>query len=808
MKQFTLYIVAAILGMFNIQPASAQQTQDALYIYRNDGGFMGFFYNDIDHIEYSKIDTLGVEQSDYVVQEIYALDTLFRIPINAIDSIAFVTPETKYKSDVAHITSSDLWNYVTSQDGLTLHLASNTPNGILPKKGDKLVTVDQTEILPAGFVGQVTEVTNTGSDITINCEAVSLLDIFEQFTSKVRSEASSNENVRTRGDEEFKDHVKLPDISGSITLTDEYGFTKDWSIGTTASIGYTIKNEFDITAFLQVGLFTGLQFGSIVRGVHDIGLNYSVGGSLNYSHDITLLEGFVPSPLGPLLYLDYHAGLTFGGSGSIVLTGTAGLKLKSYSLIQFNSQRDGYQQIAFKLYDSDPSINIAKLSGIISLNAGGYGEVDITSLCKDLDKAGARMETGIKFDLSADFKWADAVAGGQQFVTSTSFYDALNRDGSVNFGTYWKGQLIAEVLKRKSTISLDQTFGKGWEGALVPNITKLNAKIDYPDTKSPQSVLTTKVSLKDREVLIASPVGVVVKDKKGNDVMDGWYNREYWKKTFSDYTVEMKGLEGGQTYKVYPKVKLFGFEMVASPFQEIKVDPVMNFYDDGNKFNTVKFDKEKNQMEFQLIRNFSQPDKTLRIKTRYQTDGGDHMWLDLTNTEWDNNGKNGIYKDYYKLTLEENEWDFTRHAEIDVILENKENEFEVTRTLYIEQKGIETIPINANMKFLGTWYYDGSLGSKKYYIEYYFGSSGTYKCNYDTPDKKYTDNGTFTVNSYEEGEDPLMTASVNIKYNRSDKTSNEYTTTLKLYQEKYTDKDGQQKMRDVLQIGNNRYYRK
>ena len=184
------------------------------------------------------------------------------------------------------------------------------------------------------------------------------------------------------------------------------------------------------------------------------------------------------------------------------------------------------------------------------------------------------------------------------------------------------------------------------------------------------------------------------------------------------------------------------------------------------------------------------------------------MWLDLTNTEWDNNGKNGIYKDYYKLTLEENEWDFTRHAEIDVILENKENEFEVKRTLYIEQKGIETIPINANMKFLGTWYYDGSSGNKRYYIEYYFGSGGTYKCDYDTPDKKYTDNGTFTVNSYEEGEDPLMTASVNIKYKRSDKTSNEYTTTLKLYQEKYTDKDGKQKMRDVLQIGFNRYYRK
>ena len=744
MKQFTLYIVAAILGMLNIQPASAQQTQDALYIYRNDGGFMGFFYNDIDHIEYSKIDTLGVEQSDYVVQEIYALDTLFRIPINAIDSIAFVTPETKYKSDVAHITSSDLWNYVTSQDGLTLHLASNTPNGILPKKGDKLVTVDQTEILPAGFVGQVTEVTNTGSDITINCEAVSLLDIFEQFTSKVRSKASSNENVRTRGAEEFKDHVKLPDISGSITLTDEYGFTKDWSIGTTASIGYTIKNEFDITAFLQVGLFTGLQFGSIVRGVHDIGLNYSVGGSLNYSHDIPLLEGFVPSPLGPLLYLDYHAGLTFGGSGSIVLTGTAGLKLKSYSLIQFNSQRDGYQQIAFKLYDSDPSINIAKLSGIISLNAGGYGEVDITSLCKDLDKAGARMETGIKFDLSADFKWADAVAGGQQFVTSTSFYDALNRDGSVNFGTYWKGQLIAEVLKRKSTISLDQTFGKGWEGALVPNITKLNAKIDYPDTKSPQSVLTTKVSLKDRDVLIASPVGVVVKDKKGNDVMDGWHNREYWKKTFSDYTVEMKGLEGGQTYKVYPKVKLFGFEMVASPFQEIKVDPDMNFYEDDSKYNSIAFDHEAFSMNMFLKRNFNQPNQTYKVKTRYETiEGDNNQWVDLKNVIWDKSGQNGLYEDTYMISLAENTWNIDRHAEIELIYKNEENDFEVTRTIYVTQEKRE----EENQLF-GVWQ-KVALGAPQ---KYYFNSDYTFKLTKTNEQGKedVLEKGTYEIVSYKE----------------------------------------------------------
>ena len=82
MKRY-ISIIVAVLAMFSALPVSAQQTQDALYIYRNDGGFNGFFFADIDRIEYSKIDTLGVEQADYVVQEVYALDSVFRIPISA-----------------------------------------------------------------------------------------------------------------------------------------------------------------------------------------------------------------------------------------------------------------------------------------------------------------------------------------------------------------------------------------------------------------------------------------------------------------------------------------------------------------------------------------------------------------------------------------------------------------------------------------------------------------------------------------------------------------------------------------------------
>ena len=65
-----LYMLTLLLSVVGIQPAEAQESavQDALYIYRNDGGFHGFFYGDIERFEYSRIDTLGVEHEDYVVQ--------------------------------------------------------------------------------------------------------------------------------------------------------------------------------------------------------------------------------------------------------------------------------------------------------------------------------------------------------------------------------------------------------------------------------------------------------------------------------------------------------------------------------------------------------------------------------------------------------------------------------------------------------------------------------------------------------------------------------------------------------------------
>ena len=89
-----IVMLLAIFG-FQLSVVNSVKAQDAFYIYQNDGHFDGFFYDQVESINYSKIDTLGRECLDYVVQEIVTADSTYRIMLSAIDSVSFVQPEIK-----------------------------------------------------------------------------------------------------------------------------------------------------------------------------------------------------------------------------------------------------------------------------------------------------------------------------------------------------------------------------------------------------------------------------------------------------------------------------------------------------------------------------------------------------------------------------------------------------------------------------------------------------------------------------------------------------------------------------------------
>ena len=56
--------------VFMLIAGQTMWAQEAFYIYRNDGDFNGFFYDDVKSMRLSKIDLDLTERDEYVVQEI------------------------------------------------------------------------------------------------------------------------------------------------------------------------------------------------------------------------------------------------------------------------------------------------------------------------------------------------------------------------------------------------------------------------------------------------------------------------------------------------------------------------------------------------------------------------------------------------------------------------------------------------------------------------------------------------------------------------------------------------------------------
>ena len=76
---------------------SGIEAQENIYIYRNDGMFHAFSKNEVDSIEYSKYDENGVLGDEWKMQLVYTADSIYSIPLTAIDSVSFYAPQTNFK---------------------------------------------------------------------------------------------------------------------------------------------------------------------------------------------------------------------------------------------------------------------------------------------------------------------------------------------------------------------------------------------------------------------------------------------------------------------------------------------------------------------------------------------------------------------------------------------------------------------------------------------------------------------------------------------------------------------------------------
>jgi len=234
------------------------KAQEAFYIYRNDGDFNGFFYDEVIEMRQSKIGVDSIEYDRWVTQEVVLADTIYRIPLAAIDSIGFQQPEIKFNPRVKFMEQEGLCPYVdyASEFGVTF---VNLPAHLKPQIGDVLIGLPTDEIAQEkydeGSFSCIVDDLYTDGDVTyVSGHAIEQLsDVFEQYITVEQIGVTKDGQVVRRiagcTPEGFP-RAKIKQVSGDseLKLIDfESTFTRSWNptdnsaIELSAQIGLVVK---------------------------------------------------------------------------------------------------------------------------------------------------------------------------------------------------------------------------------------------------------------------------------------------------------------------------------------------------------------------------------------------------------------------------------------------------------------------------------------------------------------------------------------------------------------------------------------
>ena len=340
MKNLSRYLTSLMLIAMAYANA---QAQEAFYIYQNDGHFNGFFYDEVQKISYSKLDTLGFEHEDFVSQEIITADSTYRIMLTAIDSVGFQQPAIVYnkrlhRNDYRDLKKTDpslyekeyeFWYYISSGDknNYTWRFSTSMPEQIRPKVGDVFASFDQ----KYGFAQKVKSVTVVDEETieVLTQDIDDITDIFQQLITVEEYGLDAEGNtVRRRmagrpdltigeapkkAEGEWEGDVFNFSLNGYVPLYDKDDLTI--SIYPSLEGKLHVKTAWNLSWFgdKYIGVSTQLEFG--------LGLGFKVDGKIKDFFPTGIGKfGSIPVPaacplfiinLSPDAFLRGDAHLTF-----------------------------------------------------------------------------------------------------------------------------------------------------------------------------------------------------------------------------------------------------------------------------------------------------------------------------------------------------------------------------------------------------------------------------------------------------------------------------------------------------------------
>lgn len=572
-------------------PVSSQQAAgEAFYVYRNDNDFNAFFRDEVEKLEYSNYDADGNLHDEVVSQLVNTADSVYNIPLTAIDSVGFVTPETKYKPGVINLQDG-LQEYVARVNDNTITLMSYVPSDMLPHIGDKLVTTDMNEMFPIGFAGEVLDVQTNSNGVDVICGDVALEDVFDCFYGYSRTPVQSADSRKNAPWDNWEwPEIHLPDFvyHNAVTYAPE-PFHRELTQGMPnyldANFGdwsgsYQSRFVFDFVPRMWISGFVMIThderyFSVTITGDYSLRESYSYTGKLSWSPSAGLNIS-APIPVCPFLQVFIEPGLFVKAEAETSFDATFTQHYTSAFHYDWSSNGTTAMEPVFSVV---PKENTASFEGYLKgeLAFGAYLDIGIEAFrtkglasingheeeafrTKELARINGHAEIGLSVDGNVNLSLND-----EDYTSSTLLYDMLKQ--SYFTGNWYWGTAFEARLTPLLTYHHDFPLGKKnelWRRGFVPSFSDVELKQCLsPSTSADANLVMTGNCVTPVEV------GLSVRDQDGDEVdsyfanttfQNGTYSLPH---TFSDLTADSK-------YTLYPMVRLGDVEMLASPSSDME----------------------------------------------------------------------------------------------------------------------------------------------------------------------------------------------------------------------------------------------
>lgn len=565
-------IYSLLLALVATLPLQAQTQDNAMYVYRNDGNFNAFLREDIDSIALSYFDLDSIKHNDPVCQVFFTPDSIYRIPIEAIDSVSLVSPKTILQPEVIDL-NGDLRATLVRVEGAKLIFSKESEKNHRFKVGDKLVTLEMSDIFPAGYIGKVVEVGIENECIYVICEDVDIEEVFYSYCCMIHagdmeSVESAKRSHQALYAKDFNVTLNIPTLSKTWELSGYFDRLPNASFGGSTSVTSSLKPKFTIS---------GCDIVDPVRGrITDITIvgEYNVENSFDLNVGISARKEFSFFPLGkefettiaPFLSFFFDAGLFLEGSANISYSHS----LNSSYISVFNIKRlenslEPAKPVFREIKRSDTDYKLA-LKGRVA--GGVYLEAGIKPWLIDknaISKVSLSADVGIEFESTTGFDFEDL----KQASANTALYDAVNiADGAIQPNISLNCYAALSFHALWTPYEFNWMIGKFtlgapiYQGGLFPHFSDLsytwNGKLNEINCVCSISRLCPF----DYEV------GFAVLDFEGNKLKTEYYSSVYSRnpiQRFNAYDIDLSGIEKNRKYVIHPSIKVFGYDVLASP---------------------------------------------------------------------------------------------------------------------------------------------------------------------------------------------------------------------------------------------------